>query len=257
MPEGKKTSLYARCPICSQVFYKTSINKHIRVKHHGQKPYSCDICKKQFVAKCNLVNHMWQHKNQRQRPFKCTQCKKAYLREALLEQHMRSHRGVKPFVCNECGLQFTVKSNWQRHVAEHSGTRNYECEHCHKRFSRSYYLTDHLKVHTGEKPYICGICGKTAATRSNYNSHLRTHITREPVNSEVWSFIAIKTSHNCLRLSIWSHKTNPQQLIVIFSNWLWYNCNSSVKLCKALNQLYHSKTLSTLFAFVVISPFVK
>ena len=46
------------------------------MKHHGQKPYSCDICKKQFVAKCNLVNHMWQHKNQRQRPFKCTQCKK-------------------------------------------------------------------------------------------------------------------------------------------------------------------------------------
>ena len=30
MPEGKKSSLYARCPICSQVFYKTSINKHIR-----------------------------------------------------------------------------------------------------------------------------------------------------------------------------------------------------------------------------------
>eukprot|EP00090_Calanus_glacialis_P044895 TRINITY_DN805_c0_g1_i1.p1 TRINITY_DN805_c0_g1~~TRINITY_DN805_c0_g1_i1.p1 ORF type:complete len:1394 (-),score=273.33 TRINITY_DN805_c0_g1_i1:540-4721(-) len=185
MPEGKKTSLYARCPVCSQVFYKTSINKHIRVKHQGQKPYNCDICKKQFVAKCNLVNHMWQHKNQRQRPFKCTLCKKAYLREALLEQHMRSHRGIKPFVCNECGLQFTVKSNWQRHVAEHTGTRNYECPHCHKKFSRSYYLTDHLKVHTGEKPYICGICGKTAATRSNYNSHLRTHITREPVNSEV------------------------------------------------------------------------
>jgi len=185
MPEGKKSSLYARCPVCSQVFYKTSINKHIRVKHQGQKPYNCDICKKQFVAKCNLVNHMWQHKNQRQRPFKCTLCKKAYLREALLEQHMRSHRGIKPFVCNECGLQFTVKSNWQRHVAEHTGTRNYECPHCHKKFSRSYYLTDHLKVHTGEKPYICGICGKTAATRSNYNSHLRTHITREPVNSEV------------------------------------------------------------------------
>jgi len=185
MPEGKKSSLYARCPVCSQVFYKTSINKHIRVKHQGQKPYSCDICKKQFVAKCNLDNHKWQHKNQRQRPFKCTLCKKAYLREALLEQHMRSHRGIKPFVCNECGLQFTVKSNWQRHVAEHSGTRNYECPHCHKKFSRSYYLTDHLKVHTGEKPYICGICGKTAATRSNYNSHLRTHITREPVNSEV------------------------------------------------------------------------
>ena len=31
MPEGKKTNNYARCPICSQVFYKTSINKHIRL----------------------------------------------------------------------------------------------------------------------------------------------------------------------------------------------------------------------------------
>lgn len=185
MPTGKKENLYAPCPLCSQMFYKTSINKHIRIKHQGQKPYQCDICKKQFVAKCNLDNHMWQHKNQRSRPFKCTLCKKAYLRAPLLEQHMRSHRGIKPFVCNECGLQFTVKSNWQRHVQEHDGTRNYECPHCRKRFTRSYYLTDHLKVHTGEKPYICGICGKTAATRSNYNSHLRTHITREPVNSEV------------------------------------------------------------------------
>ena len=133
-----------------------------RVKHQGQKPFQCDICKKQFVAKCNLLNHMWQHKNARQRPFKCQLCNKAYLREALLEQHMRSHRGIKPFVCNECGLQFTVKSNWQRHVAEHSGNRsvqpvtsvnfsclflrNYECPTCHKKFSRSYYLTDHLKV---------------------------------------------------------------------------------------------------------------
>ena len=95
-----------------------------RVKHQGQKPFQCDICKKQFVAKCNLLNHMWQHKNSRQRPFKCQLCNKAYLREALLDQHMRSHRGIKPFVCNECGLQFTVKSNWQRHVAEHSGNRS-------------------------------------------------------------------------------------------------------------------------------------
>ena len=35
MPEGKKTNNYARCPICSQVFYKTSINKHIRWVENG------------------------------------------------------------------------------------------------------------------------------------------------------------------------------------------------------------------------------
>ncbi len=185
LPQNKKSSLYAKCPVCNQMFYKTSINKHIRIKHQGQKPYKCDVCGSSFVTKCNLLNHQWQHRGVRARPFKCQLCSKAYLRQSLLDAHMRSHRGVKPFVCNECGLQFANKSNWQRHVAEHSGARNYECPHCHKRFSRGYYLTDHLKVHTGEKPYACGICGKMAATRSNYNSHLRTHITREPVNSEV------------------------------------------------------------------------
>ena len=217
VPSDKKSSLYAPCPICKQTFYKTSINKHIRIKHQvrtnpqffgkldifwsrplqycrsdnicfilqGQKPFECEVCKQRFVTKCNLINHEWQHKQVRSRPFKCQLCRKAYLRQNLLDAHMRSHRGVKPFVCNECGLQFANKSNWQRHVAEHSGARNFCCPRCDKRFSRGYYLTDHMKTHTGEKPYACGICGKTAATRSNYNSHLRTHITREPVNSEV------------------------------------------------------------------------
>jgi uncharacterized Zn-finger protein len=185
VPADKKSNLYAKCPLCAVMFYKTSINKHIRIKHHGQKPFSCDICKMSFVTKNNMEDHQWQHKGMRSRPFKCQLCRKAYLRQSLLEAHMRSHRGVKPFVCNECGLQFSNKSNWQRHVAEHSGVRSFQCTECDKRFSRNYYLTDHLKTHTGIKPYSCSICGKTAATRSNYNSHLRTHITREPVNSEV------------------------------------------------------------------------
>ena len=188
MPDDKKASLSAKCPICLQTFYKTSINKHIRIKHNGEKPYRCDYpgCESTgFVTKNNLENHMWQHKNQRNKPFKCQLCTKAYLRKSQLDAHMRAHRGIKPFVCNECGLQFSNKSNWQRHVAEHTGERKYACPHCNKRFSRSYYLTDHMKVHTGLKPYSCHICGKQAATRSNHNSHLRTHMTREPVNSEV------------------------------------------------------------------------
>ena len=185
VPSDKKSSLYAACPICQQTFYKTSIHKHIRIKHQGLKPYECENCKQRFVSKCNLDNHMWQHQGMRNRPFKCQLCKKAYARQCLLDSHMLSHKGIKPCVCNDCGLQFANKSNLQRHVAEHDGVRSFECSRCDKKFTRKYYLDDHMKVHTGDKPFYCQICGKTAATKSNYNSHLRTHITREPVNSEV------------------------------------------------------------------------
>ena len=177
MPDNKKASLSAKCPICSQMFYKTSINKHIRIKHQGLKPYVCEICKMGFITKNNLDNHQYQHKGLQSMPFKCQLCWKAYDIQSQLDAHMRSHKGLNPFVCNECGLQFTNKSNQQRHVAEHSGIRSFKCPDCGKGFSRSYYLTDHMKTHSREKSYSCAICGKTAATRSNYNSHLRTHKT--------------------------------------------------------------------------------
>ena len=75
VPDNKKSSLYAACPVCHQMFYKTSINKHIRIKHQQQKAYSCDFCKNSFVTKCNLDKHMWQHKGIRSRPFKCQLCR--------------------------------------------------------------------------------------------------------------------------------------------------------------------------------------
>ncbi|CAB4064728.1 unnamed protein product [Lepeophtheirus salmonis] len=155
IPTHRKSSLYAKCPICDQLFYKTSIPKHIRIKHHGQKLFKCDICKRSFTTKHSLVEHQWQHRGVTSRPYKCHICPKAYLRPNLLEAHVNSHKGIKPYVCNECGTKFVTKSNWQRHVQEHSGSRNFECPRCLKKFSRAYYLTDHLKVHTGEKPYSC------------------------------------------------------------------------------------------------------
>ena len=46
VPSDKKSSLYAPCPICNQTFYKTSINKHIRIKHQV-KNYDNEICSDQ------------------------------------------------------------------------------------------------------------------------------------------------------------------------------------------------------------------
>ena len=60
MPEGKKTNNYARCPICSQVFYKTSINKHIR---YVEQFYNLV----EVLLSCHII-HLFQHKTNHPSP---------------------------------------------------------------------------------------------------------------------------------------------------------------------------------------------
>ena len=50
VPSDKKSSLYAPCPICKQTFYKTSINKHIRIKHQVRT-------NPQFFGKLDIFDH--------------------------------------------------------------------------------------------------------------------------------------------------------------------------------------------------------
>ena len=167
----------AKCQLCSKMFYKTSIKKHIRIIHQGLKPHTCDICNKGFVSKANLENHTYLHnKDPTSRPFKCHICPKSFVRNQQLTDHFNSHKGIKPFICKVCGIEFTNKSNWKRHRIEHnSKTKEFKCITCGREFARQYYLVDHVKTHTGEKPYFCVVCGSCSATRSNFNSHMKTH----------------------------------------------------------------------------------
>ena len=54
--------------------------------HTKERPNECDICKKKFSQKNNLVDHF------------------------------RIHLGEKPYGCAECGKWFTSSSNRTRHI---------------------------------------------------------------------------------------------------------------------------------------------
>lgn len=66
----------------------------------GERPFTCEVCKKGYVSKASLKIHMRTHTNER--PFSCDFCGKAFRQSGDLTSHKRLHGTDKPIECNVC-----------------------------------------------------------------------------------------------------------------------------------------------------------
>ncbi|CAK1547532.1 unnamed protein product [Leptosia nina] len=173
---GTKKSKHTKirsCHICGKV-YKASSSYfyHMKHTHGGSKDHSCDVCKKKFGTRGDLMQHSAVHTKECK--FKCRSCDKKFRSRASRYIHEQIHEGIKNYKCPRCEKSFRWRPHLARHMLRHAAEKAHECSVCGRGFSVRCDLLRHVRTHEVGN-YQCEKCDvKFAQMR-----YLRAHMTKK------------------------------------------------------------------------------
>ena len=165
------------------------------VKDEKNNQYQCDICKKSFARKSNLIRHknsslhseQANDSPQEKEKYKCEFCEyKTYIFDALNKHidiiHLKLSKEHK--TCTVCSTTFTSQHGLNLHLhTRHQVEKNlktYRCSICNFSTVRKSDFYHHLETHNGNAKHQCNVCnGMYKSKRLLQTHHRRIHEVRE------------------------------------------------------------------------------
>jgi len=106
--DGKFECPYSDCLYIAN--QRSNLKSHIRARHTGERPYSCEYCEMKFVRSDSCKQHM----------------KNMHTGD--------THTGKKLFSCQFCDKRFTMSNSRDRHQLTHKESNSVNCKLCYRKF---------------------------------------------------------------------------------------------------------------------------
>ncbi|XP_014210533.1 zinc finger protein 665-like [Copidosoma floridanum] len=187
-----------KCEECGQYCSSLkNLKRHTLI--HGEKKYSCTVCKKWFFRPDTLKKHAEKHGHglldnmsdsnklyeSDDDVFPSVDSIKSDSGNNCKKEESEDENSGE-YKCQHCDKVMTTKKGLRRHVAMHKPKPEPAvCEVCKKVCASRARLALHQKIHSKPKEkvpreYLCHICSKVYPSNSSLTYHMRTHTGVKP-----------------------------------------------------------------------------
>lgn len=172
-----KSHVSTECQLCNKTFVSQNhFDNHMQ--RHGVKlrqlrhrhAQNCSFCEKE----CSNDNELSVHVNKihlQIKPYSCDMCDRQFYTESNLNSHKKVHNLFSKETCQFCGKRLKCRKDLVVHVRKHIGVQPHICLICNQAFYSSGKLKSHMSIRHGGT-LCCKLCKSVFRSKSVLKHHI-------------------------------------------------------------------------------------